>query len=197
MIRDYFGSYNPSQPGTMGYNWRQTTAYHAPSQAFYGTHGTSGYLFSFDPAQRRISVLERLTSLPSKRLAMKDEFGYGYLGLALGPNDTIYYLTGAPILNAHGEREAPKPPPGQPIQVPKRIENIHLVTFHIPSGLYKDHGPIFFDDGQRPTWVQSMAVAADGQVYGIGRHNEGVDRADLFRVTQGDGHPLNPQLGLP
>ena len=79
----------------MGYNWRQTVWY-APDRAVYGVHGDSGYLFCFDPRLNRVDVLERLTSEPSKRSGMYDQFSYGYF--ALGPDGrTLHYLTGGPI----------------------------------------------------------------------------------------------------
>ncbi len=47
---------------------------------------------------RRVELLDRLTSVPSKLSGMFDQFSYGYLGFTLGPDGhTIYYLTGGPI----------------------------------------------------------------------------------------------------
>ena len=97
MKKDYFGLYEPTSPGHMAYNWRQTIWYE-PGNSVYGVHGNSGYLFSFDPDTPKVEVLERLTSLPSKRSGMCDQFSYGYLGVILGPDGrTLYYLTGGPI----------------------------------------------------------------------------------------------------
>ncbi|MEO7394053.1 MAG: hypothetical protein ABIU11_03875, partial [Chitinophagaceae bacterium] len=42
--KDYFGYYDPSSPGHMGYNWRQVF-WHQKSKSFYGVHGNSGYFF--------------------------------------------------------------------------------------------------------------------------------------------------------
>ena len=71
-------------------------------------HGNSGYLFRFDPRAARVEVMDRITSLPSKRSGMFDQFSYGYLGFALGPDGrTIYYLTGGPIYE-NGRRVAGK-----------------------------------------------------------------------------------------
>ncbi|MCX8107990.1 MAG: hypothetical protein N3G20_04225, partial [Verrucomicrobiae bacterium] len=101
--KDYFGLYDPASPGHMGYNWRQTIWYN-PERAIYGVHGNSGYLFKFDPRTERVEVLERLTSIPSQRTGMYDQFSYGYLGFALGPDGhTIHYLTGGPIF-VNGKR---------------------------------------------------------------------------------------------
>ena len=66
----------------------------------YGVHGNSGYLFRFDPRVPRVEVLDRITSLPSQRSGMFDEFSYGYLGFILGPDgNTLYYLTGGAYLS--------------------------------------------------------------------------------------------------
>jgi hypothetical protein len=179
MRRDYFGSYDPSAPGTMGYNWRQTVWY-APEKAFYGVHGNSGYLFRFDPRRPSIDVLERITSMPSRRSGMFDQYTYGYLGLALGPDGhTLCYLTGGPIF-ADGRRVAGDPT----IKFgAKGKENFHLVTYDIRSGSYADHGAIFLADGQRPAEINSMAVGRDGAVYTLGRVTEaGRPRTDLIRI---------------
>ena len=39
--RDYFGQYDPSSPGTMGYNWRQAV-WVPKHNAVFGVHGNSG-----------------------------------------------------------------------------------------------------------------------------------------------------------
>jgi hypothetical protein len=177
--KDYFGVWDPSKPGHMGYNWRQTVWY-APEKAIYGIHGGSGYLFRFDPRASRVDVLDRITSEPSKRSGMYDQFTYGYLSFALGPNgDTLYYLTGGPI-----------PDGGRRVTGNKKVtvgsgdkEDLHLVTYKIPTASYVDHGAIFFPDGQRPSLVNSIAVAKDGSVYSLaGVEQKGHVRVDLFRT---------------
>ena len=147
MRKDYFGLYDPTSAGHMGYNWRQVV-WRPADRCFYGVHGNSGYLFRFDPRERRVTVLERLTSLPSKRCGMFDQFSYGYLGFTLGPDGrTLYYLTGAPIY-IDGKRLAGKDTTGK--GEAKGLENLHLITYDIPTGKYIDHGAIFLEDGQRP-----------------------------------------------
>ena len=49
--KDYFGVYDPTKPGHMGYNWRQAV-WHPAEKVIYGVHGNSGYLFRFDPPCR-------------------------------------------------------------------------------------------------------------------------------------------------
>ncbi len=79
---------------------------------------------------------------------MFDQFSYGYLGFALGPDGrTIHYLTGGPVY-VDGRRVAGKAKTA--MGESKGMENLHLVTYDIPAGKYTDHGPIFFENGQRP-----------------------------------------------
>jgi hypothetical protein len=179
--KDYFGIYDPHSPGHMGYNWRQVL-WHPTEEVIYGVHGNSGYLFRFDPRVPRVEVLERITSEPSRRSGMFDQFSYGYLGFALGPDhQTLSYLTGGPIYR-DGQRVAGKDSTGRGES--KGEENLHLVTYHIPSRRYRDHGAIFFGDGQRPSYVNGIAIGHDGTVYSLSRISEhGRTRADLFRVS--------------
>ena len=92
---DYFGRFDPKDAGSMGYNWRKIYWYEPENKA-YGVHGNSGYLFTFDPTAKRVEIVERITSEPSRKSGMNDQFSYGYLGFSI-KNGTIYYLTGAPI----------------------------------------------------------------------------------------------------
>jgi hypothetical protein len=178
MRKDYFGTYDVFTSGSMAYNWRQVFWY-TPEKKIYGVHGNSGYLFSFDPAVPRIDVLERLTSVPSKLTGMGDQFSYGYLGFKLGPDGrTIYYLTGGPIyINGKRVMGASSTAKGEA----KGLEDLHLITYDIPAGKYIDHGAIFYPDGQRPLYVNSIAIGADGTVYTLARITEnGTSRTDLI-----------------
>ncbi len=178
--KDYFGSYDPTSPGTMAYNWRQVVWY-APDKMVYGVHGNSGYLFRFDPRQPRVEVLDRLTSLPSQRSGVFDEFSYGYLGFTLGPDGhTLHYLTGGPIY-VKGRRMVGKASTAKGES--KGEEDLHLITYDIPTLKYADHGPIFLEDGQRPSYVNSIAVGKDGSVYFLSRITEnGHTRTDLIGI---------------
>jgi hypothetical protein len=180
--KDYFGLYDPTSPGHMGYNWRQT-AWYAPEKRIYGVHGNSGYLFRFDPSGPRVEVLERLTSEPSKRSGMFDQFSYGYLGFTLGPDGrTLNYLTGAPIY-VDGKRLAGKS--STAMGEAKGLEDLHLVTYDIPQGKYADRGAIFYPNGDRPLYVNSIAVGRDGSVYFLARITDnGRTRADLVEVPR-------------
>jgi hypothetical protein len=178
--KDYFGLYEVTSAGHMAYNWRQVF-WRSEDKAVYGVHGNSGYLFRFDPRAERVEVLARITSEPSQRAGMYDQFSYGYLGFALGPDRrTIYYLTGGPVYEA-GRRVAGKAETAKGES--KGVENLHLITYDIPAGRYTDHGPIFFENGDRPSYVNSIAVGKDGSVYALTRVTEGGrTRADLMAI---------------
>ncbi len=178
MRKDYFGTYDVFTSGSMAYNWRQVFWY-KPEKKIYGVHGNSGYLFRFDPAVPRMEVLDRLTSVPSQLTGMGDQFSYGYLGFKMGPDGrTIYYLTGGPIyIDGKRVKGAVTTAKGEA----KGLEDLHLITYDIPTGKYLDHGAIFYPDGQRPLYVNSIAIGNDGTVYSLARITEnGKTRTDLI-----------------
>jgi hypothetical protein len=178
--KDYFGIYDPTSPGHMGYNWRQTF-FRAADNMIYGVHGNSGYLFRFEPHGERLEVLDRLTSEPSKASGMFDQFSYGYLGFGLAHDGrTIYYLTGGPIYE-NGRRLLGKS--ATAMGEAKGLEDLHLITYDIPSRACRDHGAIFYPDGQRPLYVNSLAIGLDGTAYFLARITEhGHTRSDLISV---------------
>jgi hypothetical protein len=178
--KDYFGLYDITSPGHMAYNWRQVFFYE-PENMIYGVHGNSGYLFRFDPKAERVEVLSRLTSEPSQRSGMYDQFSYGYLGFTLGPDGrTIHYLTGGPVY-VEGKRVRGKETTSRGES--KGTENLHLITYDIPTAKYKDQGPIFYENGDRPSYVNSIAVGKDGSVYFMARMTEnGKLRGDLVKI---------------
>ncbi len=67
----------------------------------------------------------------------------------------------------------------------KGLENLHLVTWHIPTGTYRDHGAIFFENGERPAYVNSIAVGKDGTVYALTRvTRNGKTITDLMAISK-------------
>ena len=101
-------------------------------------HGNSGYLFELTlPAadETRHPTLQlgvRLTSAPSQRCGMADQFSYGYLGFQVR-GGIVYYLTGAPIFDAHGKRVAGKATTAK--GEAKGLEHLHLVTYTLADDL--------------------------------------------------------------
>ncbi len=177
---DYFGKYDPADPGSMGYNWRQIV-WKADEGVAYGVHGNSGYLFRFDPREPSVEIVERITSEPSKRSGMFDYFSYGYLGFDFGPDgQTIYYLTGGPLF-VNGKRVKGKDKIA--MGAARGLENLHLVTYNVPLKKYTDHGKILYPDGAIPTYVNSIAIGKDGKVYTLARFDhEGKVIEDLVII---------------
>lgn len=177
---DYFGEYDPTRPGNMAYNWRKVF-WHPGDEVIYGVHGNSGYLFRLDPQKETIELVERITSEPSRKSGFYDQFSYGYLGFTLGPDgETIYYLTGGPVYR-DGKRVKGKDEIAR--GAARGLENLHLVTYHLPTDGYRDHGPIFYEDGTRPTYVNTIAVGRDGHVYTLARmQHEGKTIQDLVKI---------------
>lgn len=180
MRLDYFGIYQVAEPGSMGYHWRKIS-WHPIEKVAYGVHGNSGYLFRFDPTIGRIELIERLTSEPSRRSGMYDQFSYGYLGFTLNIQDnTIYYLTGAPVFEdgtrVEGQMNISR-------GGAKGLENLHLVTYDLTTRRYTDHGAIFYKDGSRPTFVNSIALDHAGNIYALARmQHEGNIITDLIQI---------------
>lgn len=178
---DYFGKYDSTRPGSMGYNWRKVFWY-KPDECAYAVHGNSGYLFKFNPKKLTVELVRRITSEPSEKSGMFDQFSYGYLGFQLGPDGkTIYYLTGGPIYingkRAYGATEVAK-------GAAKGLENLHLITYNIESDIYQDHGPIFYPNGDRPLYVNSIAIGKAGEVYALARITENDrTRTDLIKIA--------------
>jgi hypothetical protein len=180
MKKDYFGLYDPTSPGHMGYNWRQTF-WRPADKMIYGVHGNSGYLFRFDPRAPRLEVLDRITSEPSQRCGMFDQFSYGYLGFGLGPDGkTVHYLTGGPIY-VDGKRLAGKSKTA--MGEAKGLEDLHLITYDVEKGKYTDNGAVFYPDGQRPLYVNAITIGKDGTVYTLPRiTTNGKTRSDLVAI---------------
>ena len=67
---DYFGKYDPTQRGSMAYNWRKILWY-PPEGVAYAVHGNSGYLFRFDPRELKVEIVERITLRGLKKMRRK------------------------------------------------------------------------------------------------------------------------------
>lgn len=94
--------------------------------------------------------------------------------------ETLYYLTGGPIYE-DGKRVKGKEKIA--MGAARGLENLHLVNYHIPTNRYIDHGPIFYEDGSRPTYVNSIALDKDGNVYTFARFEyEGKLVEDLVKI---------------
>ncbi len=151
--RDIMGFWDPHKPGHQGYNWRDIL-WHPGHQCFYGVHPRSGWLFRFDPqAKEPIVLIERIVPEELRRNGRFEPFRYGYLSLQLGPDQqTLYYITSSHGLVTEAGRQLK--------------ETAHLVTYHLESGRYADHGVLRLEhDGRYVRMSQCHAVHPNGKCY--------------------------------
>ena len=93
---------------------------------------------------------------------------------------TLYYLTGGPVY-VDGKRVTGKRSTGK--GEAKGLEDLHLVTYDISTAKYIDHGAIYLRDGQRPLYVNSIALDKKGNVYTLCRINrDGHVHTDLISI---------------
>jgi len=177
---DYFGKYDPDQPGSLAYNWRRVNWY-VDEEVAYGLHGNSGYLFRIDPRTPEIELVERIFSEPSSRSGMYSLHPYGgYLGFDSGPDgETLYHLTSGPIY-IDGQRITKNQAEEMDLAYP---EMVYLITYNIPNKEYVDHGPIFHANGSPVTDAYSIAVTSDA-IYTLARfERDGNERVvDLIEI---------------
>jgi hypothetical protein len=62
------------------------------------------------------------------------------------------------------------------------LEDLHVVTYDIPTSKYTDHGSVYFENGNIPTYVNTLAVGKDGAIYAVARPEPGNTRSDLMRI---------------
>jgi hypothetical protein len=126
-----------------------------------------------------VEIVDRITSEPSRKSGMSDQFSYGYLGFKI-KDGVIYYLTGAPIYK-DGVRVAGLDKIN--MGAAKGLEHLHVVTYNIPEKKYKDLGPVFYEDGSFPTYVNSIAMGSQNDIYTLARfENNGKVIEDLVRI---------------
>jgi hypothetical protein len=168
MKRDIFGSWDPHKPGHQGYNWRDLF-WHETDRVFYGVHPKSAWLFRFDPAVPKLTLLDRICAQELRESGRFEPFRYGYLSLRLGlDGHTIHYLTSVYGL---------KPEVG-----PDRNQAVHLVTYDLRTGEYADHGLLRLTNDRYPVMAQTLVVHPNGKLYScpwLERPPAGADRRGL------------------
>ena len=127
--------------------WR-TIVWNGHDQAFYGVHWATSWLFRYDP---RADTIQPVTAWRAHR-ALGEELNvdYAQLGLALGPDQTLYGLVHAPPLKKGVMR------------------SVHLITLNLDTKEYIDHGHILGNDDKTLMFAESCAVSPGGDVYTVG-----------------------------
>lgn len=129
-------------------NWR-TITWNERTQSFWGLHGGSSQLFEFAPVAgelRSIRPMVPAGGQTGRRNPMRTQ-----LGFMLGPQNTLFYLAHAQPIEVSGRR---------PVK-----NSVHLLTYVIDTGEFRDHGPILGQDGQRVFFTESIEIGADGHIY--------------------------------
>jgi len=129
-------------------------------QAFYGVHYKANYLFRFDSRALRVEPIVSIGAEPYNDPSMWTEdylpfriyhWYWSTLAFKLGPDgETLYYLASGPA-----------PADGENYQA---TSTTRLITYHIPTGTYRDHGTARLPDGRYPSDPQCIEVAG-GKVY--------------------------------
>jgi len=165
--RDIFGKWDLLAGGHDGYNWRHMV-WNEKYQKFYGVHGKSAHLFSFDPVKKELDVVARIAGEYCLKNGYYEVFRYGYLTLGLKPgdDDTLYYITGYYDLT----EEQIKQKLNGTLVINSDAHNdnrllLTVVTYHIPTNTYKDHGIITTEDGRTPYNTQSIGIDKSGRIY--------------------------------
>ena len=66
----------------------------------------------------------------------------------------------------------------------RKAEDMHLVTYDIPTAKCMDHGAISLSNGGRPVSVNSIAIGKGGTVYALAKIAEnGRERTDLISIA--------------
>ena len=174
MKKDYFGLYDPTSPGHMGYNWRQVVWVHPGDDDLRRARQLRLPVPVRPAAPSAIEVLDRITSDPSHSAGMFDQFSYGYLGFTLGPDGrTLYYLTGGPVY-VEGKRVAGKAKTAKGES--KGIEDLHLITYDIPTErLHRPRADLLRQ--RRPAGLRQLDRGRQGRhrLHPVADHRAGQD----------------------
>ena len=165
--KDVFGTLDPRKGGHFGYHWRHMV-WNEKRQIFYGIHGNSGYLFSFDPKGKKLEIVARIVSEHCLRNGLNPHFHYGNmtLGQKTGDDDTIYYIADFyKFENPTPEQALMMQQTGRPRGSKGAKVYLSLVTYHLPTGTYKDHGVIQMEDGRFPDLSHTIAIDKNGRIY--------------------------------
>ena len=150
-------------------NWR-TIAWNEQTESFWGLHGGSAQLFEFSP---------QLGTLRSVRPMIPDGVEAGrrnplrtQLGFMVGPQNTLFYLAHGPAVELAGRRSVKS--------------SVHLLTYQIDEGKFRDHGAIMGADDRRVFFTESVEIGADGHLYSLA-WVETIDESRMAIVQQARG----------
>jgi hypothetical protein len=126
--------------------WR-TLLWDDVDKVFYGIQWGNSWLFKFDPLADKIEPIRKW--VPDVAMTMDNKQQMGFLGLAMGPNHTLY-----------GFRHVPAPKGSDDL-------TLHLLTYNIDNQQFKDNGSIKTTEGYSVLYAESCAVTENGDVYTV------------------------------
>ncbi len=132
-------------------NWR-TILWNPDTESFWGIQGGSTQLFEFDPSAGTLRSVGSIRAKNVDRHTRRNPYR-SQLGFMLGPKNTLIYL-------AHGP----------PIPLEGRFDvnsSVHLITYKIDKGEYRDHGMLVAKKGRRIFHTESIAIGADDHLYTV------------------------------
>ncbi|MBN1293470.1 MAG: hypothetical protein JXB48_16640 [Candidatus Latescibacteria bacterium] len=128
--------------------WR-SIRWNQANNLFYGLTFYGEQLFSYDPTDGIIEVIDRIAPGPNRK---SGELSRASLAFELsGDFSTIYYVNH--LRTYTGDTEG------------RETDELRLVTYNIQQRSYTDHGPIVLDDGRKPKDCQGMEIGRDGNIY--------------------------------
>jgi len=140
----------PAEPHFFWRNWR-TILWNPTTESFWGLHGGSTQLFEFEPSEgtlRSVRPLRAEGIADTRRNPFRTQ-----LGFMLGPKNTLVYLAHAPAVTIEGRREVGS--------------SVHLITYRIDSGEYRDHGTLMGPDDRRIFFTESVVMGPGDHMYTV------------------------------
>jgi hypothetical protein len=118
-------------------------------EMFYGLTFYGEHLFSYDPRDGAIEVIDRIAPSPNRK---SGELSRASLAFDLSADgSTIYYVNH--LRPKTGDAEG------------RVNDELRLVTYNLDERRYTGHGPIVLADGRRPLDCQGIEIGRDGDIY--------------------------------
>lgn len=138
----------PLPSGRPDLNLWRTIVWDEPTQAFYGVHWGTSWLFKYDPEADSMDPLGPWRADHMREAESNTD--YAQLGLTIGPDRRLYGFVHAP-------------PTKEGL-----LGSVHLLTYDLEDKLISDRGEIRSVDDKAMIYAESCAVGQDGDVYTVG-----------------------------
>ena len=138
---------------------------------FFCSSFFSEHLFSYDPADGSIEVIERIAMGPNRK---SGTLSRGSLAFHISDDgNTVYYINHCQPYGKLGTSQIGddlyEGNSQSTVSTIYDMDELHLVTYNLDYRSYIDHGAIILQDGRRPNDCQSLEIGRDGNLYLVGR----------------------------